>query len=123
EKTDSKISGLYAPLTALAPNAGDATAYTFVYTPNPIYTTTPHNYGYFLPSLDLNLLVKPDLKIRADFSKTETEPTNADIIPNLQYGGRVGNLTATANNPQLLPYLSNNVDLGAEWYYAQNDYL
>ena len=122
EKTDSTIAGLYAPLTHLNPNAGDATAYTFVYA-NPTYTVAHHSYGYFLPSLDLNLLVKPDFKVRADFSRTETEPNNSQIIPNLQYGGRVGNLTATANNPQLLPYLSNNVDLGAEWYYAQNDYL
>jgi iron complex outermembrane receptor protein len=32
-------------------------------------------------------------------------------------------LTATGNNPGLLPYLSNNFDLGAEWYYGPNEYL
>jgi TonB-dependent receptor len=35
----------------------------------------------------------------------------------------VGALTAAGNNPGLLPYLANNFDLGAEWYYGPNEYL
>jgi TonB-dependent receptor len=35
----------------------------------------------------------------------------------------VNQLTAQGNDPQLLPYLSHNFDLGAEWYYGQNDYV
>src|SRR5581483_9678283 len=46
-----------------------------------------------------------------------------DIFPNISYSGRVNALSATGNNPLLLPYLSDNYDLGAEWYYAENDYL
>lgn len=32
-------------------------------------------------------------------------------------------LTVNGNNPNLLPYLSNNFDLGVEWYFAQNSVL
>jgi TonB-dependent receptor len=36
---------------------------------------------------------------------------------------RIGALTATGGNPALKPYLSDNLDLAVEWYYAQNSYL
>src|SRR5216684_597190 len=34
-----------------------------------------------------------------------------------------GSRTATAGNPGLLPYESNNIDLGAEWYYSSGSYV
>ncbi len=89
----------------------------------PLWTQVLNNYHYFLPSLDLNLLVTQDIKVRADFSRTEDAPPNGQLIPNTTYGGRVNALTATGNNPDLLPYLSNNFDLGAEWYYGANSYV
>jgi TonB-dependent receptor len=42
------------------------------------------------------------------------------IIPG---GQRVGGLNGTSGNPNLLPFLSDNIDLGMEWYYAQNSYV
>jgi TonB-dependent receptor len=42
---------------------------------------------------------------------------------NVPAGQRIGALNATGGNPKLLPYLSDNIDLGAEWYYAPNSYL
>jgi iron complex outermembrane receptor protein len=122
QKTDVTINGIAQPLQSLGLEPGDVTAYQFnLGTPQ---NTTAHNsYKYFLPSLDLNLLVRPDLKVRTDFSRTETAPNNQFIIPNTTYTGRVNALSATGNNPGLLPYLSDNFDLGAEWYYAANDYV
>ena len=122
QKTNVYIAGLAAPLTSLSVLPGDRTAYNFNLGPS-TYTTAHNDYGYFLPSLDLNLLVRPDFKVRFDYSKTESPPNNAQLIPNTTYGGRVGQLTAQGNNPKLLPYLSQNLDLGAEWYYGSNDYV
>ena len=122
QKTDVTIAGLAAPLQSLGLQPGDVTAYAFNLGPS-AYTTATNSFHYFLPSLDLNLLVLENLKVRADFSRTETPANNAQLIPNTTYAGRVNALTATGNNPQLLPYLSNNYDLGAEWYYASNDYV
>jgi TonB-dependent receptor len=122
ERTDAEIGGYAAPVLSVGLQPGDKTAYAFN-VGKPVLTSTTNSYNYFLPSLDLNLLVRPDLKVRADFSRTETPTTNTNIIPNTTYGGRVNALTATGNNPYLLPYLSDNYDLGAEWYYGSNDYL
>ena len=124
QRTDETIAGLASPLTGIVwSGAADPTAYTFSTVQPPAWTTVNNTYKYFLPSIDLNLLVTPDLKIRADASRTEDAPPNFDLIPNTTYGGRVNALTAKGNNPNLLPFTSNNFDLGAEWYYGPNSYV
>jgi TonB-dependent receptor len=108
--------------TRLTVQTGDTTAFNFFYTPTQ-WLTASNSYHYILPSLDLNLSPIESLKVRFDASRTLTRPPLNEITPTLSVGGRVGALTATGNNPGLLPYLSNNFDLGAEWYYGQNEYL
>ncbi len=123
QNTTETIAGIAAPLTSVVwQGASDPTAYAFNTGVN-TWTTAHESYHYFLPSLDLNLLITPELKIRADASRTEDAPPNFQIVPNTTYGGRVNALTATGNNPALLPYLSTNFDLGAEWYYGANSYV
>jgi len=122
DKTQELIAGLQAPLLSVGwSGSGDPTAYSFKLG-SPTWTQTTNSYGYFLPSLDLNLMLTHDLKVRADISRTESQPPNGQLIPNTSYGGRVNALTATGNNPGLLPYLSDNYNVGVEWYYAHNDY-
>jgi TonB-dependent receptor len=124
QKTDEEIAGLAAPLVGMSwEGAGDPTAYDFATSPNPVWTVVHRSYSYFLPALDLNLLVTQNLKLRFDVSRTESAPPNGSLIPNTTYGGRVNALGATGNNPDLMPYESTNLLLGAEWYYAPNDYL
>ena len=67
-----------------------------------------NSYGYFLPSLDLNLLVTPQLKVRADFSRTRCAAQRA-AHPEHELRRTRNALTATGNNPGLLPYLSDNL--------------
>lgn len=123
QKTNEAIAGIAAPLLPLVwQGAGDPTAYAFSTGAN-TYTLVHNSYGYFLPALDLNLLVTPNLKLRFDVSRTESAPANQDLIPNTTYNGRVNALSATGNNPFLLPYESTNYLAGAEWYYAPNDYV
>ena len=122
QRTQSYIGGLQQPLQSLGLESGDATAYKFNLG-NATSTVVDNTYHYWLPSLDINLLIDPQLKVRLDYSKTETAPNNNQLIPNTTYTGRVNALTATGNNPKLLPYLSQNFDLGGEWYYGDNDYV
>ena len=123
QRTDETIAGISAPLTAVVwQGASDPTDYAFA-TGGNTWTTVNQSYHYFLPSLDLNLLVTPQVKVRLDLSRTEVAPPNYQLIPNTSYSGRVNALAATGNNPALLPYLSNNFDLGAEWYYGANSYV
>jgi iron complex outermembrane recepter protein len=122
QHTQVTSAGLFAvPVSAAVP-VGDKTAYSFNFGPTTLNSVSS-SYGYFLPSLDLNLMVRPDFKVRFDVSRTSSEPPNLDLKPNTSYGGRVNALVANSGNPALLPYLSNNFDLGAEWYYARNSYL
>ena len=122
DRTTVDTHGLGDQLQSLTVESADHTAFVFNLGPTSTITA-PNNYNYFLPSLDLNLLVRPDVKIRFDASRTLTKPPLADLSPTLSEGGRVGALTATGGNPQLLPLTSDNFTLGAEWYYAPNDYI
>jgi iron complex outermembrane recepter protein len=122
QKTQEQIAALATPLLSLTLQPGDVTAYNFNRGQS-TWTKATFSYSYLLPSVDLNLMVRPDLKVRADASRTETAPNNGQIIPNTTYNGRVGALSATGNNPDLLPYVSDNYDVGVEWYYGSNDYV
>jgi iron complex outermembrane recepter protein len=122
QKTEVTSEGIFAePVSASVP-VGDKTAYSFNFGPQTLKSVSS-SYGYFLPSLDLNLLVRPDLKVRFDASRTSSPPPNLDLKPNTSYGGRVNALVSNSGNPALKPYLSNNFDLGLEWYYMRNSYV
>jgi iron complex outermembrane recepter protein len=120
--TSAGISSLPVGQLTIVPT--DHTAYAFTPSP-PIPISTESNYRYLLPNLDLGLYVTDTLKVRLDASRTLTRAPLSDMTPDLNVpsGQRVGSLTATGGNPTLLPYLSDNLDLGAEWYYAQNSYV
>jgi TonB-dependent receptor len=122
QKTLVHVGGIQAPLTSLGLQPSDVTAYAFNLGPA-VPVSDSNSYGYFLPSVDLNLFITPTLKVNFDYSKTETPPNNQQVIPSTTYTGRVNALSATANNPALLPYLSQNFDLGVGWYYGNNDYV
>jgi iron complex outermembrane recepter protein len=125
EDTHVTSTGLQQlPVGQLAIVPTDHTAYNI--TPGPITSTTVKSeYRYLLPNIDLNLAVTDSLKVRVDASRTLTRAPLNDLTPsiNIPGGQRVGGLNATHGNPQLLPFLSDNFDLGAEWYYERNSYV
>jgi TonB-dependent receptor len=102
----------------------DITLYNFNQT-LPQFVGVKSQYRYLLPNIDLNLSITDTLKARFDASRTLSRPALNQLNPDtiVPSGQRVGGLNATAGNPNLLPYLSDNVDLGMEWYYAQNSYV
>jgi len=102
----------------------DHTAYGFNSTP-PLAISTKSEYRYFLPNIDLSLGITDTVKARLDASRTLTRPPLNNLTPDLNVpaGQRVGALNATGGNPTLLPFLSDNFDLGVEWYYAPNSYV
>jgi iron complex outermembrane receptor protein len=120
--TSAGVSSL--PTGQLSILATDHTAYGFNSTP-PVAVSTKSDYRYLLPNIDLSLGVTDTVKVRIDASRTLTRAPLNDITPDLNVpsGQRVGALTATGGNPTLLPFLSDNLDFGAEWYYAQNSYV
>ena len=120
--TSAGISQL--PVGQLTTAPQDHTLYNFNLSP-PVSVSTRSEYRYLLPNIDLNLSVTDSIKVRVDASRTLTRPPVSNLTPDLNVpsGQRVGALNATGGNPTLLPFLSDNFDLGAEWYYASNSYF
>ena len=124
ETTHLSSSGIGRLPLSITPSTTDPTLLTVNFGPvQPV--TTKSNYSYFLPSVDVKLEVMPDLVLRFDASRTLTRPTLNLLTPvlNIGTGQRIGALTADGGNPNLKPFLSDNFDLAAEWYYQRNSYL
>jgi TonB-dependent receptor len=92
---------------------------------NATYSDIKTSYSEFLPNLDLSLQVLPDVLVRASYSKTIARSDLTQMIgtTSVTNAPKPGSRTATAGDPGLLPYESNNIDFGAEWYYAKGSYL
>jgi iron complex outermembrane recepter protein len=124
EYTDVTTIGLGQQPTSLTVQPSDHTAFLVGF--GPTSTVTGNNsYQYLLPNFDLALSVTDELQIRFDASRTLTRPPLNQISPvlNVGTGQRVGSLVATGGNPNLMPFVADNVDLSAEWYYQQNSYI
>lgn len=107
---------LIQPNPALGPNHDGFSASA------PIFKES--SYNFLLPSMDVKLDVTPNLVLRLDASRTLTRPALGDLTPTVNLGTlRVGSLSASGGNPDLKPYLSDNFDAGAEWYYQRNSYF
>ncbi len=124
ESTDVSSSGVGRLPTLLTVNPADPTLLTTTFSDTqPI--TTESDYAHLLPSIDMKLELTDALHLRFDASRTLTRPAIGFLTPVLNVGAlpRVGALTATGGNPELKPYLSDNLDLAVEWYYGKNAYF
>jgi TonB-dependent receptor len=79
-------------------------------------------YDAFLPSANFVYEVTDDFQVRASFSRTMTRPNVNNMIDSVNFGD-VAVTNATKGNPQLKPYFSNNIDLGAELYTGGAGYI
>jgi TonB-dependent receptor len=124
EYTAVTTIGLGQEPTGLIVQPSDHTAFLVSYGSTTM--VNGHNsYQSLLPNLDLTLEPDEDVQIRFDVSRTLTRPPLTQISPALTVPTilRVGALTATGGNPNLMPYLATNIDLSAAWYYQRNSYL
>jgi iron complex outermembrane recepter protein len=122
DRTETFSTGITQLPTSLTVQPSDHTAFLVTYAGSAAPITTSNRYQYVLPNLDLSLGIADDWKLRFDASRTLTRAPLIYLTPDLNVGQgqRVGSLVATGGNPTLLPFLSDNIDLGVEWYYAQN---
>lgn len=89
------------------------------------YTDEKGSYSVFLPSLDLALNVTDDMVTRFSYSKSIARPGLADMTGVFSVTDRPkpGERTGSAGNPNLKPYMSDNLDISFEWYYADGSYV
>jgi TonB-dependent receptor len=125
EHTNLRATGQGRLPTSMVLSAADPTLISI-----PTYTpvqgvTQRSSYSYLLPSIDVKFELTDQLMLRFDASRTLTRPSLSLLNPvlNVGNGQRVNALSASGGNPNLKPYLADNFDVAAEWYYQRNSYF
>jgi iron complex outermembrane recepter protein len=91
---------------------------------DPVHKAGANRYGHWLPALDFRLDIGDGLVARLGVSRTLSRPSIALLYPTRNYNiPRPGNFSAIEGNPNLEPYISDNMDGSVEWYYAQSSYV
>lgn len=83
------------------------------------------DYAFFLPSVDADIAITDNIKLRGAFSKTIGRHRYNEIQGGLSLNGlfREREGTGNAGNPSLEPFTSTNFDVSAEWYYGDDSYV
>jgi TonB-dependent receptor len=125
--TDTLVRG-----TLLTAGRGPTGAVTTVVNPQ----TFEGSYEEFLPNVNLNFELRPDLLLRLGASRTLTRPSLADlrtaVVPNSSLITQVflngqaaldasapSARTGVGGNPTLSPYTAVNYDASLEWYFQE----
>ncbi|MDR3526471.1 MAG: TonB-dependent receptor [Rhizomicrobium sp.] len=101
-----------------AQSLGDGARYPNYITP----TTMKGSYSAFLPSATFAWEVMDDFQIRGAVSRTMTRADPSKMLPQLSGGGS-GADSWNLGNPNLKPFYSTNIDLGAELYTGGEGYI
>jgi TonB-dependent receptor len=117
-KTDQTVGGFVSqadPRNATLQNGGKyPNIDQFVYLDS--------SYNNTLPSATAALNLAKDVVLRTSASRTMTRPDPNAIRPSINFSSPSAD-TGTLGNTTLKPYLSDNVDLGVEWYTGGSGYV
>ncbi|MCH1925356.1 TonB-dependent receptor [Shewanella sp. C32] len=79
-----------------------------------------HDYDEILPSLNLRFSVTEDSQIRLGLSRAMSRPPLVEMRSGLGLNQSSTVNTASKGNPLLNPFVANQVDLGYEYYFADD---
>ncbi len=121
EDYETTSTGDEVPVTAVIWTGGDEFASEFG---ESTFVTRKGSDKVWLPSLNVNLEFKEDWMARFSYSKTLARPPIGDLSPVRDFvpNPKINNRKVTSGNPDLQPYLSDNLDLSVEWYYGDGSY-
>lgn len=124
EDTTVDATSLEQTLVSLIPPVIPGNSYTRVYGESTPFTDGD-SYDVFLPNLSLKYDLRDDLVLRFGASRSITRPELNDMKSARTLGdvreGETG--IGSAGNPNLKPFISDNLDLSAEWYINDFDYV
>jgi len=80
------------------------------------------DYSNTLPSATVAVDVRKDIVFRAAASRSMTRVDPNALRPGINFSG-VSADVGTMGNPGLKPYLSDNIDLGVDWYTGREGYI
>ena len=90
------------------------------------FTTLRGEYDNWLPAIDFTLSPVEAVRLRASYSHTLTRADYNSLQGGITVNQPLrpgGGSTAGSGNPGLIPYLSKNIDMSAEWYYDRASYV
>jgi TonB-dependent receptor len=121
EDTETISTGDEVRVTAVVWTGGDEFASEFG---DPVFVERTGSNKVWLPSLNLNMEVAENMIARFGYSRTLARPDIGALSPIISFvaNPKIDNRLATAGNPDLVPYLSDNLDLSFEWYYGEGSY-
>ena len=123
EQTDLTSTALQLKPTGTTWSAANELYYTYDGTENDI--VKENSYEHFLPSIDFDFMPLDYVKLRASYSQTISRPSYNELQSGIEYVVPFRVLEASGNqgNAELDPYKSDNIDVSAEWYYADDSYV
>ncbi|WP_294195040.1 TonB-dependent receptor [uncultured Sphingomonas sp.] len=116
-RTDQTSDGYAADLSSLLVRRGGII--TVVQRTTPV--SIDNSYSEWLPSANLSYDLTDQLKIRAAVARTLTRPDIGLLSPTLSVDANTS--TMSARNPNLRPYVSNQIDLSLEYYFSKSGLL
>lgn len=124
EETTIETNGLSTPSTGVIWTTDTDVSIQIADTPvqGP---TFEGSYDFFLPSFDFDIQPTDDIVLRASASQTIARQTYDNLFGTLSIApnARVEQADGNVGNPSLLPFLSTNFDVSAEWYYGNDSYV
>lgn len=120
EDTDYTSSGASRTILSARPNEGGQ---NIIVLSDIVPVSFRGKYHDWLPSLNMRLNVTDDFILRLAASKVITRPTLSDLSPRQTIQTNPGNETLRRGNPDLQPFRANQVEVGAEWYFAPGSLL
>ncbi|MBB4098673.1 TonB-dependent receptor [Sphingomonas kyeonggiensis] len=103
-----------APAVAPADGGLYPNLVNFVYTDN--------DYDNWLPSASAAFHLGDHAVVRAAVSRTMTRPNPGNMLPGLSFGSPSADIGSVGNS-DLKPYISDNIDLGFEYYTGAEGYI
>ena len=79
-----------------------------------------HDYDEILPAMNLRFSITDDSQIRFGLSRAMSRPPLVEMRSGLQLNKSSTVNTASSGNPYLNPFVANQVDLGYEYYFAED---
>ncbi|MWV28845.1 TonB-dependent receptor [Aurantiacibacter rhizosphaerae] len=123
EHTQTDIIGNFTLLVeedGTLPDGTTATDDTVIVTPQ----TTPSNYGFWLPSLNVRFEPVDDLVFRAAGYRSLVRPGFSQLAPRfITERNDDDEVEGEFGNPNLQPYKAWNLDAGVEYYFGGNGAL
>ena len=122
---ETEITSTSLSQVPVASNWATANEFYLGFAPGENFLTLTSEYDYDLPSLDFDIDITDDAKLRMSWSETITRPTYADLQAGYSIDQlfRIDRGTGSGGNPELLPFESENFDISAEYYYGDLSYI